>query len=128
MKLETSHMLRLDGTVIVTGLNKRDYIFAPDADGMVSCDVDHKETVAHLLTLGGFFPANEADHEKAAELIEQTGKNGLNDQEHDGDGDEEDDDKPNPNALPVEANTPPASIPNVNKGKPAAKASKARGK
>jgi hypothetical protein len=122
MKLETSHKLRLDGTVIVTGLDKKDYVFEPDADGMVSCEVEHKETVAHLLKLDGFFPADEADHEQAAALLEQT-----SDSDAEGDDGDDTDDKPaNTNALPIESNTPPASIPKVNKTKAPTKTARAR--
>lgn len=109
MKLETSITPRKDGTVRVRGIDKNEYTFALDAEtGMVACDIEHPETLAHLLSLGGFFPADEADHEKAASLIDMVNSTG----EIDGDGPDEldgdDDEEANPDALPVEAGTPPA--------------------
>jgi len=106
MKLETSIPMRADGTVIVHGLDKTDYVFAlEEATGMVVCEVGHEETVSHLLRQGGFFPADEADHELAANLLEQDQETGEDDQDEDGDDEQEEADE---NALPVEAGTPPA--------------------
>jgi len=106
MKLETSIAMRADGTVLVHGLNKKDYEFKLEADsGMVVCEVDHPETLAHLLRLGEFFPANESDHDKAASMID------LLQESADVDGDEsgeDEDDDIDPNAQPLEAGTPPA--------------------
>jgi hypothetical protein len=107
MKIETSTPLRRDGTVIVSGLDGVSYVFKPDEEsGMVVCDVDHEPTVAHLLRVGTFFPADEADHEKAAALIDLI-QSPAGDDEDDGSDDDEDEEV-DPNALPVEAGTPPA--------------------
>lgn len=104
MKLETSIPMRADGTVVVHGLDKQDYEFKLDAEsGMVVCDIEHTETLAHLLSLGGFFPANEADHEKASALMEK-----KPDEVVDQEGDDDEDDIVNENALPIESATPPA--------------------
>lgn len=116
MKLETSTPLRRDGTVIVTGLNGQKYVFKPDADtGLVVCDVDHDATVAHLLKFGDYFPADESDHEKAEKLISNVKFAGGPDEDPEDEDGNFDDDEVNPDALPVEAGTPPASIPKVNK-------------
>lgn len=105
MKLETSIPMRSDGTVMVHGLDKRDYEFKLDAEtGMVICEVEHKETLSHLLSLGVFFPANESDHETAASLIDQIDDAGLN---QDGSEDDADEDDVDLNSLPIEAETPP---------------------
>lgn len=123
MKLETSTPLRRDGTVIVTGLNGQKYIFKPEVEtGLVVCDVDHEATVAHLLKFGDYFPADEADHDMAEQLITNLNTNsGGPDGDPDDEDGELDDDEADPNALPVEAGTPPASIPKVNKPPRAAK-------
>lgn len=119
MKLETSTPLRRDGTVIVTGLNGKRYVFQPEADtGLVVCDVDDDATVAHLLKFGDYFPADEADHETAEKLISKTQESvGGPDEDPDDEDGNLDDDDVNPDALPVEAGTPPASVPKVNKTK-----------
>lgn len=121
MKLETDTPLRLDGTVVVEGLNGRSYVFKPDETGAATCDVDHEPTVAHLLQFGGYFPADELDHDAAVKLLEKSGEESLTGEEVDGD---EEDDATDPNAAPLEANTPPASIAKPNKAPRAAKAAK----
>lgn len=106
MKLETSIKPRRDGVVLTTGLDGSKYTFAPDpehGDALV-CEVGDEATVKHLLALGNFYPANEADFDRAAELVGDTDGDG----EGDGDGE---DDPVDPNALPIESNTPPVPGP-----------------
>jgi len=81
MKLLTTIRPRLDGTVIVTTLEKGPkgkpitVTFAPsddpeaDPDQLVG-DVDHEPTIKHLLGTGNFEPADEADFEHATELVQ----------------------------------------------------------
>lgn len=118
MKLETTITPRADGTVIVHGLDGQDHVFANDGTGVLVCEVGHDATVAHLLRQGdNFFPADEADYDRAEELMGKAA-GGKQDggstsgasagSEVDGDGDD-DDDEADPNALPIEAGTPPAS-------------------
>ena len=102
MKLETSIKPRRDGVVLVTGDDGVKYTFAPDADGVLVCDIPHEPTVARLLALGMFVPADEADLAHADQLLSQT----QEPEDGDDDGDDEDGEG-DINALPVEANTPP---------------------
>lgn len=124
MKLETTVPLRRDGTVIVTGLDKQRYVFKPEPEsGLVVCDIAHEPTVAHLLNFGNFFPADEADHEAANRLLD--GLVPVDDDADDPD-DDEDDDEIDLNALPVEAGTPPASMPTAAKAPRGKAANKAK--
>jgi hypothetical protein len=108
MKLETSIALRNDGTVRVAGLDKKTYVFKLDPEsGMVSCDVDHPETLAHLLRVGTFFPADMADYEQAESMLDLNKAPDAGGEGDDGQ-DDDDEDEADPNALPVEAGTPPA--------------------
>jgi hypothetical protein len=107
MKIETSTPLRRDGTVIVSGLDGMRYVFKPEEEtGMVVCDIEHQETLAYLLRIGTFFPANVSDHETAASLIDLLPDSEGQDDDQDDDGDEDED--IDPNAQPLEAGTPPA--------------------
>lgn len=114
MQLQTSIAPRLDGTVEVTGLNGATYCFEPDDSGNLVCDITHEGTIAHLLSLESFMPADEADF---ADALALTGA--LTDD--DDDAHQSDDEKPDPNALPLEANTPPAKRVKPAKAKPAPK-------
>jgi len=121
MKLETTVQLRRDGTVIVNGLDQKRYVFKPEPDsGMVVCDIDHEPTIVHLLKLGGYFPANEADHDAANRLLDAS----IDPDDDDGpDDDGLDDDGLDDGALPIEAGTPPASLPSAARNKRAKTAS-----
>jgi len=114
MKLETTIAPRLDGTVIVHGLDGQDHVFEPDGSGVLTCEVANDKTVAHLLRQGdNFFPADEADFDRAEALIgnaasvKQGGPTAAG-QDAGGEVDADGDDKVDQNALPVEASTPPA--------------------
>jgi hypothetical protein len=115
MKLETSITPRLDGTVIVHGLDNKEHVFKTDPDtGLVVCDVAHEGTVVHLLRQGTFFPADEADHAHAEQLVAGSGGGDAAQAGADDGGDEGDDLGDDPvdlNALPLEANTLPAAPP-----------------
>lgn len=93
MKLSTLIKPRLDGTVIVQGLDGAEYTFQMDETGDMTCDVPHEETIAKLLETGNFIPS-DADGYAAALAA--------------GVHDDEPDDEPvaDLNAAPVEANTP----------------------
>jgi len=101
VKLQTSIKPRRDGTVSVLGQDRQTYVFVADDEGLLTGDVGDEPTIAALLATGNFWPADEADQERALELVKQAQK---------ADEDDEDDDKDeaDENALPVEAETPPA--------------------
>lgn len=112
MKLLTTIKPRRDGTVSVVGEDGQNYVFKPDAEmgGALTCEVTDQSTVARLLVLGDFEPANPDDvddalsiYAKARQSIAQgaTGTAEVDDDE--GDFTEQ----PN-GGLPVEAETPPA--------------------
>ena len=105
MKLETSILPRRDGMVSVQGLDGKSYVFKPDAEGFLTGEVEDSGTVAHLLTLGTFYPANEDDHAEAAALITKPVP------EEGDDLDETDDDEAMLDGLPIESNTPPQALP-----------------
>jgi hypothetical protein len=109
MKLETSIPMRTDGTVRVAGLDGKAYVFKMDAEsGMVSCDVSHDETLAHLLRIGTFFPIDMADYDKAESMLDMSKAPDTDGDDGQDDGDDDEDEEVDPNALPVEAGTPPA--------------------
>jgi hypothetical protein len=115
MKLATLIQPRTDGTVIVHGDNGKDYTFERDADGELSCDVDHEETVANLLAGGNFYPADAMDHEAALGLLQSGQDDGEGES---GDLDEDADEVPN-GGMPVEAESPLKPLPSpVANGKP----------
>lgn len=95
MRLQTTIPPRRDGTVRLTGADGHGYVFEPDAEGVLSCDIEDAETLADLLAGALFFPADVADTERALELVRQV-------DEADDEGDEPGD------APPVEAKTPAA--------------------
>lgn len=69
MKLQTSIKPRRDGKVTVTGLDGKAYLFEVDAQGDITGDVEHEETVAHLLAGGRFAPVNEEDFSDALKAM-----------------------------------------------------------
>ena len=110
MKLQTSIQARRDGTLTVQGLDKRAYVFAPDAEGVLTGDVEDEATVAHLLGTGNFYPENAEDYDAALKLAGTDG-------DGDGDGDEGDDDTEQPEGgMPVEANSPLKPLPDPKAG------------
>lgn len=97
MNLHTSIPPRRDGTVTLTGLDGKPYVFVRNADGDLACDVAHAPTVAHLLDGGLFYPASDADYAQALRLTASASEDEGGDAGPDGEGD----------GMPVEANTPP---------------------
>lgn len=66
MKLQTSIPPRRDGTVIATARTGERFVFRPDADGELTCDVTDPVLVASLLATGWFVPVDEADFQAGA--------------------------------------------------------------
>lgn len=110
MKLETSIKPRRDGTVNVT-LDKSTYVFTEE-DGRLVADVENESHVGHLIALGNFYPADEADY-PAGLLAAKTIAG--NDDGEDGAGEDDEDELPL-GGLPVEANTPPSKTVRKAKG------------
>lgn len=115
MKLQTSIIPRRDGTVRVSGKDKRVYAFEPNDDGQLVADVDDEELIARLLQLGTFYPDDPADYDAATALVGDNApvraqfRDGL-DETVPGEGgfDDDRDDAPvDPSAPPLEANTTP---------------------
>ncbi len=124
MKLQTGIKPRRDGTVTVQGLNGKAYVFQPDEFGELTADIDHEATVAHLLKLDAFLPADEADFDRALLTMKAAQGPGPDaDAGDDLDDDDDEDDSPNPDAPPVESKTLPA--PAAPTAKAAAKAAAA---
>ena len=106
MKLSTEIKPRSDGTLSVVGEDGKTYVFKGEP---LECDIEHEPTVARLLKLDTFFPANDDDQDAALALLKAQG-DGLDDGDDGDDDGELDDDgdlKSDPNALPLEANTAP---------------------
>ena len=96
MKIETSIQPRKNNAVRVTTPSGGTIEFTADESGRLVADVENQADLAFLLSLGDFFPADEADHVQAeAVLRTETGSDDLSDDE----GDE--------NAAPIEVATPP---------------------
>lgn len=95
MKIETSILPRKDNTVRAVA-SSATIVFAADESGRLVADVENQADLAFLLSLGDFFPADEADHVQAESVLRtETGADDLPDD----DGDE--------NAAPIEVATPP---------------------
>ena len=105
MKIETSIIVRRDGTVIATVPSGVKIVFKPDAAGRMVADVTEPADLAYLLANADFFPSEEADFKQAEQLIRQ--ESGVDDLPDD-EGDE--------NAAPIEVATPPKA-PRANKKK-----------
>lgn len=96
MKIETSIQPRKDNTVRVSTPTGTKIVFTADESGRLVADVEPQADLAFLLSLGDFFPADEADHVQAEGVLRtQTGADDL------------DDDTGDDNAAPIEAATPP---------------------
>lgn len=109
MKLQTTITPRADGTVVVHGNSGKDYIFNPNPDGLLECDVDDAD-VGELVEGGHFFPADPEDFDKALAMTSKP------EEDH---GDESGDEAiGNLGAMPIESNTPPQAF----KAKPGRKA------
>jgi hypothetical protein len=109
MKLETSILPRKDGRITVQCDDGTKVVFSADSDGIMTGEVTHLPTVARLLALGTYFPADEEDHAAASTLLTSQTK-----ADDDGDGDDEADDEregDDLDGLPMEANTPPSALP-----------------
>lgn len=71
MKLTTSIQPRKDGTVSVTLADCETFVFKAGASGDLECEVIGEEAIAALLQTGNFYPADEADFDKALSVIKQ---------------------------------------------------------
>lgn len=118
MKLLTEILPRRDGTVRATGQDGTVYVFAPDANGDLVCDVPDVAMVASLLATENFWPVDQADYENAVKLVQPVVKtqaasaaDGDQDPDEEDLDDDGDEDEPNMNALPVEGKTPPSDKP-----------------
>lgn len=100
MKLETTIAPRRDGTVSVE-LAGQKIVFAQDEQGRLVADVAEESSIAYLLGLADFMPADEEDFEAASKIAARVAV-----KDEDEADDSEDDDVPM--APPVEENTPPS--------------------
>jgi hypothetical protein len=111
MKLLTTIKPRRDGTVSVVGEDGQKYVFQPDAEmgGALTCEVTDQSTVARLLVLGDFEPADPDDVDDALSIYAKARQSIAQGATGTADTDDEDDFTETPNGgLPVEAETPPA--------------------
>lgn len=101
MKLICAIPPNADGYVLAH-FGAKEYNFAKDESGELTCEVDDDDHAKQLLGTGNFFPHDESDYDSAASILAGT------DEDPDDDLDDEDDDEltTDPNALPVEALTP----------------------
>lgn len=108
MKLLTTIKPRRSGEVAVVGEDGQKYVFEADAElgGALTCDVTDEVTVARLLVLGEFEPANPDDADAAVAIYNQARQSGVPDDADDSDEDEDFSEMP-AGGLPLEANTPP---------------------
>ena len=104
MKLQTTITPRADGTVIVHGEGK-DFVFAPNDEGICECDVDDEALVVQLVSSGNYHPADAADFDSVMDLINQNQSAGQDDDQGDDQGE-----FGNTDALPLESNTPPVTF------------------
>lgn len=100
MKLHTSIPARRNGTVTLTGLDGRAYVFTRDAEGELSASIEHAPTAALLLEGGLFYPADDADYAQALSLTAPANESAD-------EGADEGADEDEGGALPLEAHTPP---------------------
>lgn len=137
MKLLTTIQPRRDGTVIVEGpapkglgRQAKKYVFSPDDDGVLVCDIDDEPTLLMLLASGNFEPVDESDLDAAESLLagsvdrrtqfrQSVAQVRARQSEDDEPSDDDDDDGGEVDydgssgadmgggALPIEANTPP---------------------
>ena len=70
MKLVTSIRPRLDGTVILDGLDGVAYVFAPDGYGELTAEVPHAATAQMALGSGNFYPAGADAAPGSAEVAQ----------------------------------------------------------
>lgn len=119
MKLQTTIKPRRNGTVNVMGLDGKTYTFAPDDAGELVCDIDHDPTVAHLLKLRDFEPADLGDFTAAEAMLKGAAAGDADDDADDVPDADDDapgaDDEAPAGGLPVEANTPPKARPGKGK-------------
>ncbi len=131
MKLQTSIHPRRDGTVKLTGLDGKEYVFSADDSGDMVCVVEDRATIKHVLQAQGDYvwPADEDSMTEAERLLaddladDLADQSGLGDSSDlgesgnpaDGDPSDPGDDPVDPNALPLEANTPPVTAPGKGK-------------
>lgn len=118
MKLVTTIAPRGDGTVIVHGNDGNDYTFESNGEGELVCDVECNDTIENLISTGNFFPFDSADYDAA---LQHLGKDtqGTDDDAQDGAPDGVDDldeeDEVTNGGMPLEAETPAASIPKTSR-------------
>jgi len=109
MRLLTSIAARRDGTVQVQGDDGAAWVFQADADGRLACEIDDAPLVQRLMRSGNFslaqgqLPMQAVSVEPDADLDEIEG----------------DDAEGAVESAPLEANTPPASVPGARRrGRP----------
>lgn len=110
MLLITSIPPRRDGNVVAgSACGRRNFVFAPDAEGQLACDVDDDATVALLLRTENFFPANEGDFGRALEIAKPEGEDDGEGADKDAEDDADDgaDDEGSADGAPLEAGTQP---------------------
>lgn len=74
MKLTTDIKPRKDGTVIAAvpandAVPAGRYVFNPDSDGNLTCDVEHESHIGWLLDTGFYFPVDEADIDAGIDAV-----------------------------------------------------------
>lgn len=67
MKLGTDIKPRRDGNVVAE-FGKTEYVFMPDADGHLTCDV-RDDDIAMLIESGNFYPVDEEGIERGIALL-----------------------------------------------------------
>lgn len=103
MKLQTTIIPRKTGQVVARGVDGAEYVFNPDDQGDLICDVEDQATVAMLLKTGNFHPADPAEYETGIAVTQQFYPETLPE------ADEPlDDDQETPDAMPIEEETPPS--------------------
>lgn len=72
MKLGTDINPRRDGNVVAE-FGKTEYVFMPDADGHLTCDV-RDDDIAMLIESGNFYPVDEEGIELGIALLTEASK------------------------------------------------------